>query len=172
MQPNNEQGRVRIIGIDPGTTRLGFAVIEKASRGAALIEAGVIGAPRLSHAGRLHHIAREYKKLLAAHKPKSVAIERLFFTKNTATGISVAEARGVILETSFAYFKNEGRILEFTPQQIKQNITNYGGADKKTVARMAGALLGMDMKNLIDDATDAVAIALTGLNHRKNLDTL
>ena len=90
-------------------------------------------------------------------KPDEVAVEELFFSKNVTTGIAVAQARGVILLTCN---KRCGRIFEYTPNQIKQALTGYGGADKGQMQRVVAAHLRLSKPPRPDDAADALGVAL------------
>ena len=96
--------------------------------------------------------------MIDTFKPDQVAIEELFFTKNITTGITVAEARGVIL---LACKQSGLPMFEYTPNQIKQSLTGYGKADKKQIQFMITRLLGLKAIPKPDDAADALAIALT-----------
>ncbi len=165
---------MKILGIDPGSSRMGFGVIEKNGQKLSLVETGVIEIPAKDTGLKLVTLAIEFKKILARAKPDVIGIEKLFFTKNIKTGIEVAQARGVIMYLSFEYYKtlhpisySRDPIAEFTPQQIKQATTNWGGADKKAVARMVALLLNIPPLKILDDATDALAIAICTANHHR-----
>ena len=147
---------IRILGIDPGSSRIGFGLIEKKGQTLSLIKTGVLEIPKGDAAPKLALLANAFKKLLKESKPSAIGIERLFFTKNIKTGIEVAQARGVILHLSHECAPT----YEFTPQQVKVATTNYGGADKKAVARMVALLLTVPPLKILDDATDALAIAI------------
>lgn len=173
---------MKILGIDPGSSRIGFGLIEK-NRGALTFKkTGVIEIKEKGQNAKLFILGAQFKKLLTKTKPDIIAIEKLFFTKNIKTGIAVAEARGLLMYLSMQYIKTLNPkhetlnpkhetlnlILEFTPQQIKQAVTNYGGADKKAVARMVGLLLNEPKLKELDDATDALSIAICAANHIRN----
>ena len=159
---------MKILGIDPGSARIGFGLIEKNGSNLSLKKAGVIEIKEKEQHAKLLVLGAEFKKLLRDAKPDIIAVEKLFFTKNIKTGIEVAQARGLIMYLSLVYFQTPSPhpsfltpLLEFTPQQIKQAVTNYGGAEKKAVARMVSLLLNVPPLNIMDDATDALAIAIT-----------
>ncbi len=151
-----------VLGIDPGSTRIGFGLIEKNKGVLAFKKTGVIEIVARDTGMKLIELARELKKILVEFKPDIIGVEKLFFTNNIKTGIAVAEARGVIMLTAAA---SGARIMEFTPQQVKQAVTNYGGAEKKAVARMVALLLRVPPLNILDDATDALAIAIAAAHH-------
>ena len=147
---------VRILGIDPGSTRIGFGLIEKKGSVLSLIKTGVIEIPNGEAAEKLNALAHEFKILLAESAPQAIGIEKLFFSKNVKTGIEVAQARGLLLHLA----SGAAPVYEFTPQQVKVATTNYGGADKKAVARMVAMILKVPPLRILDDATDALAVAI------------
>lgn len=149
-----------ILGIDPGLERVGYGVIDSQKGGrCTLLDYGIIKTP--AHhptVERLTMIQDGLTQLMQKYQPQEVAIEELFFTKNITTGIVVAEARGVILVTAHRLC---GKLFEYTPNQIKQAITGWGGAEKPQVQNMVRLLLHMNCIPKPDDAADALAVALT-----------
>ena len=117
---------------------------------------------------RLRAIAQGVRQLMDVYQPDEVAFEELFFSKNITTGMAVSMARGVALATVVERTDN---LYEYTPMQIKQAVTGYGGADKRQVQLMVKMLLGMKDIARPDDAADALAVALTHANsmHAKHL---
>ena len=95
--------------------------------------------------------------LIEKYHPAELAIEELFFTNNITTGISVAEARGVIL---LAAKKKQVGIFEYTPLQVKQSVVGYGKAEKKQVQMMVKTILKLEKMPKLDDTADALAIAI------------
>lgn len=148
-----------ILGVDPGIAIVGYGLIEDTSRKLRLIDCGCIttmaGCPQ---AERLADINKEILNIIEKFKPDFLAIEELFFCKNTKTALKVGEARGVILATAM---QKHLIIREFTPLQIKQAITSYGRADKKQMQQMVKIILGLTDIIKSDDAADAVAAAIT-----------
>lgn len=150
---------MRILGIDPGLAIVGYGVIDSEKGVYRPVVCGVINTPKeLSLPERLELIYKGMGELIDTFKPDQVAIEELFFTKNITTGITVAEARGVIL---LACKQSGLPMFEYTPNQIKQSLTGYGKADKKQIQFMITRLLGLKAIPKPDDAADALAIALT-----------
>ncbi|MDY4592546.1 MAG: crossover junction endodeoxyribonuclease RuvC [Eubacteriales bacterium] len=150
---------MRILGIDPGLAIVGYGVIDSDKGVYRPVDCGVINTPKeLSLPERLELIYKGMGELIDTFKPDQVAIEELFFTKNITTGITVAEARGVIL---LACKQSGLPMFEYTPNQIKQSLTGYGKADKKQIQFMITRLLGLKAIPKPDDAADALAIALT-----------
>lgn len=145
-----------ILGIDPGTTRVGYGVIKSRPK-IEFIASGVMGAPRANSFSRLTAIERGVNRLLKKYRPDVAAVEKLYFSKNRKTAISVAEARGVILVT---LHKNGIRIREFSPSEIKSVVTGSGNSDKKAVQRIVALSLHLRNPERRDDAADALAIAL------------
>lgn len=157
---------MKILGIDPGSSRCGYGLIEKDGSKITLIKAGLIEIKESDINQKLLYLSNDYKKILQKNKPNIVGIEKIFFSKNTKTAIEIAQARGVlILET----LKRALPIIEFTPQEIKQGVTNYGSADKKAVAKMVKIILNQPNLNVIDDVTDAIAVAINTANNSGKL---
>jgi crossover junction endodeoxyribonuclease RuvC len=151
---------MRIIGIDPGTGILGFGVIEVSKSGKTqMVDAGVIRTPvKEDDAVRLQTIYDELTDIIAEAKPEQMAIEKLFFSQNVTTAMTVAQARGVVL---LCGMQSELKIAEYTPQQIKQALTGYGKADKKQMQEMVRVILGLKDVPKPDDCADALAAAIT-----------
>lgn len=148
-----------ILGLDPGLGTMGFGVIQKDARGNCKpVDYGVIKTPQNENlAVRLCVLEEDLNAVFDKYSPEEVAVEELFFSKNITTGISVAHARGVMLLTCA---KRCGRIFEYTPNQIKQAITGYGGADKVQMQKCVTSLLKLQKIPRPDDAADALAVAL------------
>jgi crossover junction endodeoxyribonuclease ruvC len=157
---------MRILGIDPGTGICGFGVIEVKQTGhAKMIDNGVIATPpHTPLSERLLDIYESMHEIIKLNKPDCVSIEKLFFTKNVTTGISVAEARGVVL---LVCKQHELPTFEYTPNEIKKTMTGYGSADKKQMQEMVKLHLDLTSVPKPDDAADALAAAIThSLMHR------
>ena len=151
-----------ILGIDPGLATLGYGVIEAEGQNRRLIQFGTLTTP----AGqpmpqRLRAIFQGINQLMDIYRPDDVAFEELFFSKNITTGMAVSAARGVAL---VAVVQRTDNLYEYTPMQIKQAVTGYGGADKHQVQQMVKMLLKMKDIARPDDAADALAVALTHAN--------
>jgi len=150
---------MRILGIDPGIHRLGWAIIDHEYSRDSWVASGCIVTNRAdSTATRLQAISKEITQLIALHHPNHLGIEKLFFSKNSKTAMIVGEARGVVL--SVAAGKNL-TITEVTPNAVKLSTTGSGEADKKQVARMIPLLVQLPNTKRLDDELDALAIALT-----------
>jgi len=148
-----------ILGIDPGTTRVGYAVIEKKdSDNLNLLTYGCSESKNKEQKDRLSDASNLISGLILKYHPEVLAIEKLFFTKNAKTALAVAEARGVIINSANSLNLN---IREFTPLEVKAAITGYGKAEKEQVKKMVSRILKLEKMPKIDDTSDALAIALT-----------
>jgi crossover junction endodeoxyribonuclease RuvC len=149
---------LRILGIDPGTLRLGYGVVDHLAPGRTVyVDCGVITAAA-SHAreARLFTIGRDLRDLLAEVRPDVVAIEQAFFGKNVQATLALGEARGVALFVA----QEHGVILAgYAPAQVKQIVTGQGGAAKTQVGYFVKMLLGL-RRVPEADAADALAIAI------------
>lgn len=151
---------MRVIGLDPGTARLGWGVIEIVDHEPVAIAYGCVETPKEdAHAARLDQIFRELGDILTEFKPDLAAVEELFFTKNQTTGMAVAEARGVI---TLALQRAGVAAIKIGPRQVKQSLTGHGGADKKQMQQMITRLLCLPDIPKPDDAADGLALALVG----------
>lgn len=149
-----------ILGIDPGTTSVGYAVLNcSTGREPILFTAGLItiGRSRAPH-DRLQDLHHNLVTIVSEWKPERAAVERLFFAKNTKTALAVSEARGAILLTLALAGLT---VYEYTPLEAKMAITSYGRADKKQMQKMLHVTLPESKKlRLQDDTFDAIALAL------------
>ncbi len=146
-----------VLGIDPGTARLGYGLLRKDGSKLSHIEHGCFETPKaMPQAERLASLYASLGALIERHRPELVGVEKLFFQKNVKTAMTVSEARGVIL---LAMRDRSLRISEFTPMQVKMAITGYGGADKRQVQEMVKRLFLLKTIPKPDDAADALAIA-------------
>lgn len=155
-----------ILGIDPGLATLGYGVIEVENDRRRVIQYGTLNTPAghpMPH--RLQAILHGMNQLMDIYQPDDVAFEELFFSKNITTGIAVSMARGVAL---VAVAERTPNIFEYTPMQIKQAVTGYGGADKHQVQMMVKMLLNMKEIARPDDAADALAVAVTHANSMRS----
>lgn len=163
-----------ILGIDPGSTRIGYGLINT-GRELSVVAYGVIEINRkkiaLSKHGSHNELAQLLQQassglrdLITTYEPEKIGIEKLYFTKNVKTGIEVAQARGALINEMARY---QIPIEEFTPSEIKLAVTGYGNADKKSVAKMVAKILRMDSIKGYDDASDALAVAITASQKRE-----
>ncbi len=154
-----------VMGIDPGTAITGYGVLKINKNDILPIAYGVINTPsgiRLSE--RLLQIYKGIEHLINRYKPDEVAVEELFFSKNTKTAISVSHARGVIL---FACEYNNKQIFEYKPVVVKKTVAGNGKADKKEIQKTITLILKLKEIPKPDDAADALAIAYTHSSFRR-----
>lgn len=153
-----------ILGIDPGTSRIGYGFIEVNGPSLKLLRHGVIEAKEKTFQEKLVNLISQLRNLLEEMTPDAAAIEKIFFAKNQKTAIDVAQARGAILSL---FLQKNIPTAEFSPNEVKSQVTGYGLADKKGVAKMVKAILKVGELPGYDDASDALAIAITAANHRR-----
>jgi len=152
-----------VVGIDPGLATTGFGFIYQEDDGSLhAVDYGVILTPAgMPIEERLLHIYRELKTLLERYQPEGAAVEKLFFHRNVTTAMTVSQARGVVL---LAMAELGLKVTEYTPMQIKQSISGYGGADKMQMQQMVRFLLSLEYIPKPDDAADALAAAICHLH--------
>lgn len=149
---------MKILGIDPGTATTGFGLIEKSGAKLVKLDAGVISTPKTDPMPtRLKTLYDDLTELVKTYQPNCIAVERLFFTNNITTAMSVSQARGIALLVA-AQCNIE--LAEYTPLQVKMSVTGYGQADKKQVQEMVKKILKLPTIPKPDDAADALAIAI------------
>lgn len=155
-----------ILGIDPGTATIGYGVIREQMHRPEIIECGVIETSKhIAMELRLLEIGQDIADLLQQVKPDLCVVEELFFFKNITNGITVAQARGVIL---YEITKAGIPLLEFTPLQMKSLIAGNGKATKLQVGTMIKAILRLDAIPKPDDAADALGLAVCGFMTTRN----
>jgi len=154
------------LGIDPGTATTGFGLVRLEQDGSLVaVKYGVILTPKDASApARLELLYNDLSALLKEYQPDTAAVEKLFFSRNVTTALAVGQARGVVM----LCMQQAGvEPFEYTPNEIKQAVAGYGGAQKKQIQEMVRALLQLDSIPKPDDAADALAIAITHLNTRR-----
>ncbi len=151
-----------ILGIDPGIADTGYGIIR--AEGSKLVCLGygsIKTSPNLDLVTRLEILHHDLDKIIKKYKPDYAAIEQLFFNKNVRTALIVGQARGVALLT---LKQNKLAIFDFTPSQVKSAVSSYGQASKLQVQKMVKLILNLKELPQPDDAADALAIAICGLN--------
>ena len=155
-----------VLGIDLGTTRMGFGILQS-NDPPRVIQQGIVpvsGSAPFSV--QLDEIYRYVQSLLDTHNPNIIAFEDVFFVKNKKTALDIASVRGVILLVA-AHSKVE--IVRYTPLQVKQAVTGWGRADKKQVQSMVQTILKLPEAPKPDDVSDALAVALCCLHSHQSL---
>ncbi len=161
---------MRVIGIDPGIALTGYAIVEADGNNYVRLASGCIRTSKdLIPAERLKIIFSQLKRIVVDYAPQAFVIEKLFFSKNVATAFQVGEARGVaVLSAALSGLE----VFEYTPLQVKQSVAGYGKADKRQVQKMVQLLLGLSDEPLVDDESDAMAIAICHLQSKNWQDAV
>lgn len=153
---------MRILGIDPGTSLIGYGVIDTDGKSFKAVDFGCLKTGvNIKNSERVKIVCDFFEKLIKKFKPDKVALESLFFFKNAKTVVKVSEIRGVLM---LAAAKNGIEITEFTPLQVKQAVSGYGRAEKSQVQKMVKLILGLKTEPKPDDVADALAIAICCAN--------
>lgn len=158
---------MRVLGIDCGTERTGFAVVESGARGHQLIAAGVIvTSPKLPLANRLCKIAIELREVMAQFAPRQAAIEEVFHAVNVKSTLKLAHVRGVAM---LAVTEAGLPLGEYSPLEVKMSVVGYGRAEKRQVQLMVQSLLQLRTPEELavvakEDAADAMAVAICHAN--------
>ncbi len=148
---------MRYLGIDPGTTIIGYGVIEGDGNSLRPLTWGVFRNSGADPMADKQATATALANLITTYKPQSAGVERLFFMNNAKTAMAVAEMRGIIMLT---LAQHGVPVVEFTPQQVKRGVCGNGQAKKPQVQDMVRMLLRIKEKITPDDAADALALAL------------
>lgn len=151
---------MKILSIDPGYERLGIAILEKNKRSkeTVLYSDCFRTSNKFPFPERLLKIGNELDRVIKKYSPEVFVTESLFFTKNQKTALFVASAIGSLI---YIAKKNNLKVFEYTPLQIKIAITGYGRSDKKQITSMVQKLVTIDKKIKLDDEYDAIAVGLT-----------
>lgn len=148
----------RILGVDPGTVVLGFAVVEIHPRSKRIIELGTLKLSKFpDHSERLATIHRRLTQVIGTHKPKVMAIESPFFGKNPQSMLKLGRAQGVCMAAAMGL---DVPVVEYAPRKIKQSIAGNGNASKEQVCKMLENEFSLDMSRILNDATDALGAAM------------
>ncbi len=149
---------MRVLGIDPGSLKSGYGLVDSHQGDLALVEYGVIRTrPNAPLAQRLLQISTRLQALIQQYKPQEIAVEDLFVAKNAKSSLKLGHARGAILLTATQAGLD---VAEYTPLEVKQAVVGYGRADKSQVQQMVKVLLKLQEIPSPDDAADALAIAI------------
>ncbi len=154
---------MRVLGIDCGTERTGWGVIESDGRRHSVIQHGVISThPRDPMEARLKLIAEGLRQVLASHSPDAAAVEEVFYSQNVKTALKLAHVRGVAL---LAIAESGVALGEYSPLAVKMSVVGYGRAEKHQVQLMVRSLTGLGEAIESEDAADAIAVAICHATH-------
>lgn len=152
-----------VLGVDPGLSRCGYAVVEARPGRHRAVAIGVLRTdPAEALPRRLAELQREVGELLDEFRPSVVAVERVFFQHNTRTAMSVGQASGLVMAAAASRGCD---VVEYSPNQVKEAVAGVGSADKAQVQAMVRTLLGLAAPPRPPDAADAAALALCHLAH-------
>jgi crossover junction endodeoxyribonuclease RuvC len=149
---------VRVLGIDCGSERTGYGVIDSDGLSHRLIAAGVIRTnTKWAFERRLLEIAGGLRKLIGEHAPECAAVEGIFFSANVKTALKLAHVRGVAL---LAVAEAGIGLAEYSPMEVKISVVGYGRAEKSQVQLMIRSILRLAEPIESEDACDALAVAI------------
>jgi crossover junction endodeoxyribonuclease RuvC len=161
-------GKVLVLGIDPGSIVTGFGLVEQDEGAMRLVAwSSVRTSSSAPLAERLNRIHAETVRMIDAHRPDEVAVEDVFQAKNVRSALKLGHARGVTL---LAAAQAALPIFEYAPREVKQSVVGTGSATKLQVASMVDRLLELSGQKLLEDESDAVAVAICHL-HKRNRTT-
>jgi crossover junction endodeoxyribonuclease RuvC len=152
---------VTVLGVDPGLTRCGYAVLQRDGTSVTAQTMGVITTPPdMDLADRLTMVMADIESLIDETRPSAVAVEQVFFQSNARTAMGVAQASGLVLVCA----RRRGLpVARYTPSQVKRAVTGSGVADKKQIQSMVARRLNLSVLPSPADAADAAAVALCHL---------
>ncbi|GAB4258145.1 MAG: crossover junction endodeoxyribonuclease RuvC [Saprospiraceae bacterium] len=159
--------KYRILGVDPGSNVLGYAILDVNGQQTKAVVFDVISMARFSdHHEKLRHIFEELVKVIAKYKPDQMAVEAPFYGKNVQSMLKLGRAQGVAIAAGIT---RDLTIAEYSPKKIKQSVTGKGNASKEQVAAMLKHTLAISLEDSKLDATDALATALCHYYQSKKL---
>ena len=154
-----------ILGVDPGSRCMGYGLVLERSGVLSLVEAGVVRPAEEAMSVRLGLMFTRISELLQAHSPHAVAVENVFFARNSASALKLGQARGAILAACGVH---GAQVFGYEPTLVKKSLVGAGRAEKSQVSFMVGQLLGVK-PDWAEDAGDALALAICHLNHSRFL---
>lgn len=148
-----------ILGLDPGTQIMGYAVLQSISSNLEVLQFGVIRLEKYnSHELKLKKIFERVSGLVKEFSPDEIALEAPFYGKNVQSMLKLGRAQGVAMAAGLSFGIP---IAEYAPKKVKQSVTGNGNASKEQVAKMMHTLLKIKDTPKLFDATDALAVAVT-----------
>jgi crossover junction endodeoxyribonuclease RuvC len=154
---------IRILGIDPGSIKTGFGVIEIRGNQICYVASGVIRLPRKPLPQRLGIIFQSVQEIMLEHEPDQMAIEEVFLAKNPSSALKLGQARGAAITACV----NKGLpVSEYAARLVKKSIVGSGAADKSQIQFMVTKLLKLSAEPS-EDAADALAIAICHYHHER-----
>lgn len=149
---------MRILGIDCGSERTGYGVVDSDGRRHRMVATGVVRTSARDGLDlRLLRIAQGLREVIAAHRPEVAAVEEVFYGQNVKTLLKLAHVRGAVMLTAAEAGLGVG---EYSPLEIKMSVVGFGRAEKQQVQLMVKSLLGLNEIVASEDASDALAVAI------------
>jgi crossover junction endodeoxyribonuclease RuvC len=161
-------GTRRVMGLDPGSLRTGYGIVDSDGRGDVHVASGCVQVRGPNLALRLHQIHRRLLELVEEYRPDEVAVERVFMHRNADSALKLGQARGAALTAVVAH---GATVYEYAPRAVKLALVGNGGADKAQVAHMVRVLLSIG-EPATSDVSDALAIALCHSHARRSASRL
>ncbi len=158
---------MKILGVDPGTNNLGYAILSIQSKKLSVLDLGVFHLRKIdSHQDKLYQIFLKITEIIDQYQPTEMAIEAPFHGKNIQSMLKLGRAQGVAIA---AALHKQIVVQEYSPKKIKLAVTGNGNASKEQVAAMVDQLVSSRIDRDLLDATDALAAALCHHFQRKSL---
>jgi len=155
---------MRILGIDPGTISMGYGVVDEEGE-ISLVDCGALTTPpSASLAERLHTLYLGLIDIIARYQPSEAAIEEPFVAKNVRSALTMGQAIGV---ATVAMAEKGIPVYQYTPNQVKLAVTNYGHSGKRQIQEMVRIQLGLSSPPEPSDAADALAVAICHIQERR-----
>ncbi|MCU0416816.1 MAG: crossover junction endodeoxyribonuclease RuvC [Cytophagaceae bacterium] len=146
-----------ILGVDPGTTVMGYGIVLVKGSQLNVLQLGVIHLSKYKdHALKLHKIFERVSQVIEEYHPDEMAIEAPFFGENVQSMLKLGRAQGVAIAAAIS---REVPIFEYAPKKVKQSVTGNGNASKEQVAAMLSTIFNFDVPKHMD-ATDALGVAV------------
>lgn len=158
---------MKILGVDPGTNILGYAIINTSEKTPKIIVSGKLNMTKIDNPySKLEKILQKITQIITEYKPAEMSIEAPFYGRNVQSMLKLGRAQGVAIAAAMS---KEVNVFEYSPRKIKQSITGNGNASKEQIAQMLKSILFI--KTLPDslDETDAIAVALAHFYQRNKV---
>ncbi len=154
----SDPGKMKVLGIDPGTITMGYGVIETGGDEITLVDYGALNTSTRSPIGeRLSYLYNRLLEIISRHQPDAVAVEQPFVSKNVKSALAIGRAQAVAMLAA----ANSGiPVYEYAPTAIKQRVTDYGASSKEQIQEMVRLQLGLSQVPEPNDAADALAVAI------------